>query len=152
MLNNSGNHLKFNCEEKGEQSSSMYNIAVNFCHLIALWGESFHGVKNPAFYWGDRAGLDLSAKELELWELFPLLAGFPQVLPLYDAFNDKNLHCHFHSYFTAEPIFILAEALVSQKLSTKRTELLTLQPPWSPGIYKEWEENLRRESWWGLWV
>lgn len=152
MLNNSGNHLKFNCEEKGEQSSSMYNIAVNFCHLIALWGESFHGVKNPAFYWGDRAGLDLSAKELELWELFPLLAGFPQVLPLYDAFNDKNLHCHFHSYFTAEPIFILAEALVNQKLSTKRTELLTLQPPWSPGIYKEWEENWRRESWWGLWV
>ena len=68
------------------------------------------------FYWGDIAGLELSAKELQNCESFSLywLASHRCTL-LYDVFNDNNLHYHVHSYFTVEqqkePGFILADII-----------------------------------------
>lgn len=40
-INNSGNKPMFNCEERREQSSSKYNITVNFYGLLHFGGNPF---------------------------------------------------------------------------------------------------------------
>lgn len=77
-------------------NTTLLQIFTGLLHF----GENPFGVKNTAFYWGDSTGLELSAKELKLWELFPsagwLLTGTATlwcILPLSFPFYSRP---HFY--------------------------------------------------------